>query len=86
MRKQVEQRREENGWEFLFIGANQDAALSAESMGMDAGSSLNMAHSGEGAQAAPHSTSERISRARQEGETGGFEADDRRRQDETEGS
>lgn len=85
VRERVEQRRED-GWEFLFIGANQDAALSAERMGMDADSSLDMAHSGEGQRAAYKSTSERISQARQEGQTGGFQAEDRQRQDEAEGS
>lgn len=79
---QVAYRREEFGWEFLFIGANQDAALTAEGMGMDAQKSLDMDHSGDGAEAAYQSTSERISNARQEGETGSFEAKDRERQAE----
>ena len=30
----VEQKKEENGWEFLFIGANIDAAATAESIGI----------------------------------------------------
>lgn len=53
---------------------------------MDSDSSLDMAHSCEGTQAAYLSTSERISTARQEGQTGGFGEDDRQRQDEAEGS
>jgi len=75
-----------NGWEFLFIGANQDAALTAEGMGIDADQSLTMAHSGEGARAAYESTSEQISQARREGSVGGYTDDDRRRQDEAERS
>lgn len=81
VRERVEQRREEDDWEFLFIGANQDAALTASSMGMAADSSLDMDHSGEGAKAAYSSTSERISQARREGSTGGFDAEDQERQD-----
>lgn len=86
VRQRVEQRREEDDWEFLFIGANQDAALTAEKVGMAKDSSLDMAHSGEGTRAAYSSTSERISQARREGRTGGFGEDDRRRQDEADRS
>lgn len=86
VRQRVEQRREEDDWEFLFIGANQDAALTASGMGMDPDHSLNMADSGEGTRAAYESTSERISTARQEGRTGGFRDEDRRRQDDADGS
>ncbi|WP_267644011.1 vWA domain-containing protein [Haloarchaeobius amylolyticus] len=82
VRNQVEYRREELEWEFLFIGANQDAALTAEGMGMDSKKSLDMAHSGEGARSAYESTSKRISNARRAGETGGFDEDDRKRQSE----
>ncbi|WP_312615789.1 VWA domain-containing protein [Haloarcula sp. 1CSR25-25] len=81
VQEQVQMRREEQGWEFLFIGANQDAALTAENMGMDADRSLNMAHSGEGTQAAYESTSEQISNVRQEGHTSGYSATDRQRQE-----
>jgi len=80
VREQVEVRREEHGWEFLFIGANQDAALTAESMGIDADRSLNMAHSGEGTQAAYESTSDQIREARQTGQTSGYSEADRKRQ------
>lgn len=82
VREQVQMRREEQGWEFLFIGANQDAALTAEKMGMDADRSLNMAHSGEGTQAAYESTSEQISNVRQEGHTDGYSDTDRQRQED----
>lgn len=82
VREQIEMRREEHGWEFLFIGANQDAALTAEDMGIDADQSLNMAHSGEGAQAAYESTSEQVSEARQTGQTSGYSEADRQRQED----
>lgn len=81
VREQVEYRREEHDWELLFIGANQDAALTAKGMGMDADRSLNMAHNSEGAQAAYESTSDRISQARREGTTGKYHEDDRDRQE-----
>ncbi|MFA9427107.1 VWA domain-containing protein [Natronorubrum sp. A-ect3] len=83
VRELVEQRREKHGWEFLFIGANQDAALTASGMGMSADHSLDMDHSGEGARNAYQSTSKRISEARREGRTGGYSDEDRRKQDET---
>jgi hypothetical protein len=82
VRDTVEARREEFEWEFLFIGANQDAALTAEGIGMDSNKSLNMDHSGDGAEAAYESTSERVSEARQQGETGDFNELDRQRQEE----
>jgi hypothetical protein len=40
VREQVEIRSEEHGWQFLFIGANQDAALTAERVGIDRDRSL----------------------------------------------
>lgn len=86
VRDRVEQRRTEDDWEFLFIGANQDAALTAESMGMAANKSLDMTHSGEGAEQAYRSTSKSISRARQQGSTGGYTDEDRQQQDDADDS
>ena len=82
VRERVEAKQEEYGWEFLFIGANQDAALTAEEMGIDAQNSLDMAHSGEGARNAYDSTSEQISEARRTGEASGYSDEDRRRQED----
>jgi von Willebrand factor type A domain. len=84
VRERVEEHREEHGWEFLFIGANQDAALTAEQMGMDRDKSLDMAHDGDGAEAAQESVSASVSRAREQGTTGGFSQEDRQRQDRSE--
>jgi hypothetical protein len=81
VRERVEGKRKE-GWEFLFIGANQDAALTAKSMGMAADKSLDMQHSGKGTREAYRSTSKSVSRARQEGKTGGYTDEDRGRQEE----
>jgi Mg-chelatase subunit ChlD len=82
VRELVKEQQAEEDWEYLFIGANQDAALTAEEMGMDKDRSLDMADSGEGADAAYESLSENISEARQSGNTGGFDNKDRRRQED----
>jgi uncharacterized protein YegL len=82
VRELIEQRQAEHDWEYLFIGANQEAALTAASMGMDEDRSLNMDHSGEGTRAAYDSVSENLSEARRTGATGGFDQKDRRRQEE----
>jgi len=82
VRDLVETYRSEHDWEFLFIGANQDATLTAEQMGMDDDRALNMAHSDEGTQAAYESASRNISQARQTGTTGGFDDEDRTRQEQ----
>ncbi|WP_254523980.1 vWA domain-containing protein [Natrinema caseinilyticum] len=81
VRDLVEYRRQEHEWEFLFIGANQNAALTASGMGMDKDRSLDMAHSEDGAKSAYESTSDRISQARREGTTGGFDDEDREKQE-----
>lgn len=82
VRERVETQQAEHGWEFLFIGANQDAALTAEGMGIDTQNSLNMSHSGEGAQAAYESTSDRVREVRQTGQTSGYDEEDRQRQED----
>ena len=83
VREHIETKQDDHDWEFLFIGANQDAALTAEGVGIDKQNSLNMDHSGEGTREAYRSTSERISEYRQTGETSGYTDEDRRRQDES---
>jgi SepF-like predicted cell division protein (DUF552 family) len=82
VREQVKIRSDEHGWKFLFIGANQDAALTAESVGIDRDRSLNMAHNDEGTQSAYESTSEQISQTRREGTSDGFDEVDRKKQEE----
>lgn len=39
----VNSQRETYGWEFIFLGANQDAALAAQSIGIDADASIDFA-------------------------------------------
>lgn len=84
VRDRVETQQAEHGWEFLFIGANQDAALTAEGMGIDGQRSLNMSHSGDGAQAAYESTSEQVRQVRETGQSEGFTEEDRQRQRDAE--
>ena len=83
VRGRVEHRQEADNWEFLFIGANQDAVLTAEGMGIERDRSLTMAHDGEGTRDAYRSASENISEARSEGYMSGFDAEDRKRQERT---
>lgn len=83
VRDRVESKQADD-WEFLFVGANQDAALTAEGMGIDADRSLDMTHTDEGARAAYESTADQVSQARREGSTSGYDDADRRRQDDAE--
>lgn len=83
VREEVKYQREDADWEFLFIGANQDAALTASDMGMNTDKSLDMAHTGDGAKAAYSSTSEVISDIRQSGTTDGYDQEDRDRQEKS---
>lgn len=84
-RYQIETMQLEHDWEFLFIGANQDATLTAREMGIDEGNSLTMAHNAEGTREAYQSTSDTISDARTDGEVSGYEDSDRERQDDARG-
>lgn len=80
VRQRVEQRTDADDWEFLFIGANQDAALTAESMGVDRDRALTMDHSSEGTQAAYDAVSRTVSETRRTGSTEGFTEEEREEQ------
>lgn len=54
-------------WQFVFLAANQDAALSAESMGIDAGFANTFTSSGAGIRESFHQMSKVISSYRQTG-------------------
>jgi hypothetical protein len=82
VREQIAYRSEEEDWKFLFIGANQDAALTASDMGMKQDQSLTMAHSGDGAQAAYDSTSKKVNHMRETGDMNGYDTEDRQRQED----
>lgn len=55
--KTIIERKRADGWEFVFLGANQDACLTAVSMGMAAGSAMSVAANAMGTQAMYSSTS-----------------------------
>ena len=80
VRSRVKHRQKTDDWEFMFIGANQDAVLTAEGIGIEKDNSLDMAHDGEGAKDAYRSTSENISEVRSDGSTSGYDTEDRERQ------
>lgn len=82
VRELIELRQEEDNWEFLFIGANQDAVLTARGLGMERDRALSMAQNAEGTRAAYESTSEQIRQARQKGATDGYSEEARQRQEE----
>lgn len=79
LREQV-QAKQSGGWEFLFIGANQDAVLAASEFGVDRDRALSMDHSGEGASSAMESTSRVINEMRETGVSDGYQDTDRERQ------
>jgi hypothetical protein len=55
--KTIRERQEQHGWQFVFLGANQDAILEGGKFGIDAGNSLTFEPTGEGAQSAFNSAS-----------------------------
>lgn len=79
LRDQI-QAKQTSGWEFLFIGANQDAVLAASEFGVDRDRALSMDHSGEGASSAIESTSRVINEMRDSGVSDGYQDADRERQ------
>ena len=79
LRDQI-QAKQTSGWEFLFIGANQDAVLAASEFGVDRDRALTMDHSGEGASSAIESTSRVINEMRDSGVSDGYQDADRERQ------
>lgn len=79
LREQI-QAKQTSGWEFLFIGANQDAVLAAGEYGVDRDRALTMDHSGEGAASALESTSRVINEMRETGGSDGYRDADREQQ------
>lgn len=50
--KIIRERQELHGWQFVFLGANQDAIQAGGNLGIGAGNSLTFEHTGAGTQAA----------------------------------
>ncbi len=58
--KLIRKYREEKGWEFLFLGANQDAIATASKMSIDGANSATIAFSAKGMQTCTGSISRKI--------------------------
>ena len=72
----ITEQQEKRGWQFIFLGANQDAIKSAARLGIARGSSLHYAHSGAGSRSAFLATSKSVAKLRRK-EKGDFEQSDR---------
>lgn len=48
IREMIDEMRKDYKWEFIFLAANQDAALSAQGMGISGGNSYTFDYSGQG--------------------------------------
>ncbi len=58
--KMITEQREKYAWEFVFLGANQDAIKEGESLGISVASSVNYAHTSTGVQNAFMATSRNV--------------------------
>lgn len=56
----IVQQRDQYQWEFVFLGANQDAIATASQMGVPAASALTYAHDGKGVMDAMQTVSENV--------------------------
>ncbi|MDR3364922.1 MAG: VWA domain-containing protein [Clostridiales Family XIII bacterium] len=61
VRAMVEQKKDAEGWEFIFLGANIDAVETARSFGFEASRSHNYMHDGQGVGMAYDATADAIS-------------------------
>lgn len=64
VKKLIEQQTKKYQWDFVFLGANQDAFLTAGSIGIAAGATTNFNASAAGVQAVYMSTSNAVARSR----------------------
>lgn len=81
--RMINHQRENFKWEFVFLGANQDAIATAESLGIDVNNALTFSTSKIGVSSSYDSLSNNITNYRKGGVTGaGFTMEDREKQDE----
>ncbi len=80
--KMINHQRDVYKWEFMFIGANQDAVLSAQEIGISAGAALTYAANSEGTQIAYSMVAEKIANFRLSNDKDAleFNEEDRERQ------
>jgi len=67
---------EKQKWEFIFLGANQDAFAEADGIGFQARNTANYLHTGIGTQNAYMNISTAVSNFRNTGDTGDWKKDD----------
>lgn len=91
VKKMVRHQEDVYNWEFVFIGANQDAVLTGAQLGVKSGSSLSYGHTDHGTQSAFRSVSNKTRlyrsmdsvalNALKSGETEFFDEEDRKEQE-----
>ena len=64
IRSLVTDKREKDNWEFIFMGANQDAILVGEDLGVPKNSSVTFSYSSQGVQSALRCMSDAVTRTR----------------------
>lgn len=64
IRSLVTEKREKENWEFIFMGANQDAILVGEELGVPKNSSVTFSYSSQGVQSALRCMSDAVTRTR----------------------
>ncbi len=80
----IRKKEEKRGWQFIFLGANQDAIHEAASLGIDAGKALHFASTGQGTIHAFRSMSRNMKEALLEDKDFFFKEKDREEQEEEE--
>ena len=75
IKKLVTTKQKEDGWEFLFLGSNQDAVLSGKNLGFLEDASLTFDNNGRGVQAMTKSASRFVGDARSGNRKGFTEAE-----------
>lgn len=77
IKKLVERHMDEKAWQFVFLGANQDAVLEASRIGVPRGSTMSYAASPIGTQSAYDSLSRSVATSRLQNEAVAFSDEDR---------
>lgn len=82
--KMIKHQSEKYSWEFLFIGANQDAVLSAKAIGISANAALTYAANAEGTEEAFSSVARNVAKYRVSSMPAelGFTEEDRQKQED----
>lgn len=76
----IQHQREKYQWEFVFLGANQDAIAAAKGFGIAASNAMSFAGNGQGVTAAFASTSRNLQQYRAGGQSMAYSTQDRQEQ------